>query len=260
MDFNSDELIERISREVILRLNSSNFSQNSFASSGNELKSIAKMIDHTILKADATYEQVKQVCSEAIQYGFAAVCVNPGFVSLVAQELKGSTVVTCSVVGFPLGATTSRAKAFEAREAIENGAEEIDMVINISALKSRDYNRVRSDIAEVVIASRKKAKVKVIIETCLLTDDEKIRACELAKEAGADFVKTSTGFSTGGATVEDIKLMRSIIGPEMGVKASGGVSDYKTAIALLEAGACTLGDSDICRIGTSKSINIASGK
>lgn len=260
MEFNNKELIEKISEEVISRLKSSGFSQSGFISKDDELKKIAKMIDHTILKADTTYDQVKQICKEAIEYGFASVCVNPGFVPLVSEMLKGSGIPTCSVVGFPLGATTSKAKAFEAREAIENGAREIDMVINISALKSRDYNRVRSDIQEVVIAARNKAKVKVIIEACLLTDDEKIRACELAKEAGAYFVKTSTGFSTGGATVEDIKLMRKAVGPDMGVKASGGISDYKDAVAMLEAGACSLGDSDICRIGTSKSINIVSGK
>ncbi|MCL4386677.1 MAG: deoxyribose-phosphate aldolase [Actinobacteria bacterium] len=218
------------------------------------------MIDHTILKADATYDEVKQICREAIEYGFASVCVNPGFVPMVVEMLKGSGIPTCCVVGFPLGATTSKVKAFEAKEAIENGAREIDMVINISALKSKDYNRVRSDIQEVVIVARNKAKVKVIIETCLLTDEEKIRACEIAKEAGADFVKTSTGFSTGGATVEDIKLMRKVVGPDMGVKASGGISDYASAVALLEAGACTLGDSDTCRIGTSKSIKIVESK
>jgi deoxyribose-phosphate aldolase len=260
VEFDNKEIIEKISKEVISRLRSSGFSQSSFISKDDELRKIAKMIDHTILKADATYDEVKQICSEAIEYGFASVCVNPGFVALVSEMLKGSGIPTCSVVGFPLGATTSKAKAFETREAIENGAKEIDMVINISALKSKDYNRVRSDIGEVVIAARNKAKVKVIIETCLLTDDEKIRACELAKEAGADFVKTSTGFSTGGAKVEDIRLMRKTVGPDMGVKASGGVSDYSSAKALLEAGACTLGDSDICRIGTSKSINIVTGK
>ncbi|MHB8277309.1 MAG: deoxyribose-phosphate aldolase [Candidatus Humimicrobiaceae bacterium] len=218
------------------------------------------MIDHTILKPDATYDQVKQICRESIEYGFASVCVNPGYVPLVVEMLKGTGIPTCSVVGFPLGATTSKAKAFETREAIENGAKEIDMVINVSALKSKDYERVRSDIQEVVIAARGKAKVKVIIETCLLTNEEKIRACELSKEAGADFVKTSTGFSTGGATVEDIKLMRKVVGLDMGVKASGGVIDYSSAIAMLEAGACTLGDSDTCRIGTSKSIKILEGK
>ena len=260
VEFDNREIIEKISEEVISRLRTSGFTQGGFISKDDELKKIAKMIDHTILKADATYDQVKQICKEAIEYGFASVCVNPGFVPLVSEMLKGSGIPTCSVVGFPLGATTSKAKAFETKEAIENGAGEIDMVINISALKSRDYNRVRSDIAEVVIAARSRAKVKVIIETCLLTDGEKIRACEIAKEAGADFVKTSTGFSTGGATVEDIKLMRKAVGPDMGVKASGGVSDYLSAVAILEAGACTLGDSDTCRIGTSKSIKIVESK
>jgi len=260
LEFDNREIIEKISAEVISRPRPSGFAQNSFISKDDELKKIAKMIDHTILKADATYEQVKQICKEAIEYGFASVCVNPGFVLLVSEMLKGSGVQTCSVVGFPLGATTSKAKAFETKEAIENGAEEIDMVINISALKSRDYNRVRSDIEEVVVAAGGKAKVKVIIETCLLTDSEKIRVCEIAKEAGADFVKTSTGFSTGGATVEDIRLMRRTVGPDMGIKASGGISDYLGAVAMLEAGACTLGDSNSCRLGTSKSIKIVESK
>lgn len=260
MEFSNNEIIEKISEEVILKLKSLGFLHNGFTSKDDELKKIAKMIDHTILKPDATYDQVKQICGESIEYGFASVCVNPGFVPLVSEMLKGSGIPTCSVIGFPLGATTSKAKAFETKEAIENGAREIDMVINISALKSKDYNRVRSDIQEVVVAARGKAKVKVIIETCLLTNEEKIKACELSKEAGADFVKTSTGFSTGGATVEDIKLMRKVVGLNMGVKASGGVSDYSSAVAMLEAGACTLGDSDTCRIGTSKSIKIIEGK
>ncbi|MCL4378916.1 MAG: deoxyribose-phosphate aldolase [Actinobacteria bacterium] len=214
------------------------------------------MIDHTLLKPEANYEQVKQLCEEAIEYGFASVCVNPANVVLSLDYLKNTGIPVCAVVGFPLGATTTKTKVFETKEAIENGAAEIDMVINIGALKSKDYNRVKLDIEEVVIAAKGKAIVKVIIETCLLTYDEKIRACEIAKEAGADFVKTSTGFGSGGATIEDIKLMRRVVGPNVGVKASGGVSDYNTAIAILNAGACTLGDKNLCRLGTSKSINI----
>lgn len=263
MDLNSKELIEKITEEILIKLKSGEIFSDGLSSEftkDNDLRKIAKMIDHTILKPDATAEQVKKICREAVEYGFASVCVNPSNVALAYEILKGSGILVCSVVGFPLGATTSKTKAFETKEAIENGAKEIDMVINIGAIKSRDYNLVKSDIQEVVITARNKAKVKVIIETCLLTDDEKIRACELAKEAGADFVKTSTGFSTGGATVEDIKLMRKAVGPDMGVKASGGVSDYLSAVALLEAGACTLGDSDTCRIGTSKSIKIVESK
>jgi deoxyribose-phosphate aldolase len=224
-----------------------------------ELRKIAKMIDHTLLKPEASYEQVKQLCEEAIEYGFASVCINSGNVTLAVELLKGSGIPVCSVVGFPLGAATTKTKVFETKEAIENGAKEIDMVINIGALKSRDYARVGSDIEEIVIAAKGKAIVKVIIETCLLTEDEKIRACEIAKEAKADFVKTSTGFGSGGATVEDIKLMRRVVGPNVGVKASGGVSDYQIAAAMLDAGACTLGDYNLCRLGTSKSINIIKG-
>jgi deoxyribose-phosphate aldolase len=252
--------MESNNKKIIAKFNSSDFVQDDLISENDELKKMARMIDHTILKADATYDQVKQICREAIEYGFASVCVNPGFVTLVSEMLKGSRIQTCSVIGFPLGATTSKVKAFETKEAIENGAEEIDMVINVSALKSKDYNRVKSDIEGVVITARGRAKVKVIIETCLLTDDEKIKACELVKEAGADFVKTSTGFSTGGATVEDMKLIRKVVGPDMGIKASGGVSSYSDAKALLEAGACTLGNSNICRIGTSKSIKMIESK
>ena len=261
MDTDFKELVKVISNEVLKQLK---YDKLSFRQSGQDLtlseeeklKKIAKMIDHTLLKPDATYDQIKQLCKEAVEFEFASVCINPANVALAVDLLKNTGIPVCSVVGFPLGATTTRSKVFETREAIENGAKEIDMVINITALKSRDYNRVRSDIEEVVIAASGKATVKVIIETCLLTDDEKIRACELAKEAKADFVKTSTGFSSSGATVEDIRLMRKVVGPGMGVKASGGIGDYDKAIALLEAGACTLGKNELCRLGTSKSINI----
>jgi len=204
---------------------------------------VASMIDHTLLKQDATEEQIKKVCREAREYKFASVCVNPSYVPLVAEMLRGSTVKTCCVIGFPLGATTTKTKVFETKEVIENGAQEIDMVINVGAAKSGNWDYIRNDIESVVIAANKRAIVKVIMETCLLNDEEKIKACEISKLAGADFVKTSTGFSTGGATVEDIKLMRQTVGQEMGVKASGGVKDFDTAQAMIKAGATRLGTS-----------------
>ncbi|WP_432355206.1 deoxyribose-phosphate aldolase [Sporosarcina sp. A2] len=207
------------------------------------MNSIANMIDHTLLKADATKDQVLELCKEAKQYNFASVCLNPTWVKTAAEELKGTSVKTCTVIGFPLGATTSEVKAFETTNAIENGAEEIDMVINIGALKSGDTKYVQQDIEAVVHAAADKAIVKVIIETCLLTDEEKRTACELAVLAKADFVKTSTGFSTGGATADDVKLMRSTVGPSMGVKASGGVRSLEDLTAMKEAGATRIGAS-----------------
>ena len=213
---------------------------------------IAKMIDHTILKPEATKEQVKNVCEEALKYNFASVCINPGQVAFVASMLKGSKVKVCTVIGFPLGANTTRVKAIEASEAIKDGAEEVDMVINIGRLMDKDYDYVKEDIKAVVEAAKGKALTKVIIESCLLTDEEKVTACKLAKEAGADFVKTSTGFSKGGATYEDIKLMRETVGSEMGVKASGGVRSNKDALSMIEAGAT--------RIGASASIAICEGE
>ncbi|CUU48802.1 deoxyribose-phosphate aldolase [Clostridium beijerinckii] len=205
---------------------------------------IAKYIDHTILKPEATVEDVKKLCKEAKEYNFASVCVNGCYAKLVSTELAGSEVKTCVVVGFPLGAMTKEAKAFETSQAIENGASEIDMVINVAALKSKDYKFVKEDIEAVVNAAKGKALVKVIIETCLLTDEEKVKACEIAKEARADFVKTSTGFSTGGATKEDIALMRKTVGPDLGVKASGGVRDFKAAMEMISAGASRIGSSN----------------
>ena len=201
-----------------------------------------KLFDHTILKADATKEAVKKVCREAAEYGFMSVCVNGFYTSFVREQLKGSGVKVCTVVGFPLGQMSTRAKAAEARIAVEDGADEIDMVINVGAVKDGDYETVREDIRQVKEAC-KDALLKVIIETCLLTQDEKRKACELAKEAGADFVKTSTGFSAGGATQEDVSLMRSIVGDSMGVKASGGIRDRQTAEKMLKAGASRLGTS-----------------
>jgi deoxyribose-phosphate aldolase len=208
-----------------------------------KLMSIAKCIDHTVLKPQTTEAAVRKLCAEAAQYGFASVCVNPCWVALCADLLKDTEVDVCTVIGFPLGANTSAVKAFEAAEAIRQGATEVDMVLNVGALKDGNADLVRADIAAVVEAARGKALVKVILETCLLTDEEKRIACRLAKEAGADYVKTSTGFSTGGATEADIALMRAEVGPEMGVKASGGIRDYATAQAMIRAGASRIGAS-----------------
>ena len=205
--------------------------------------SIAKCIDHTVLKPQTTEAAVRKLCAEAAQYGFASVCVNPCWVALCADLLKDTEVDVCTVIGFPLGANTSAVKAFEAAEAIRQGATEVDMVLNVGALKDGNTDLVRADIAAVVEVARGKALVKVILETCLLTHEEKRIACRLAKEAGADYVKTSTGFSTGGATEADIALMRAEVGPEMGVKASGGIRDYATAQAMIRAGASRIGAS-----------------
>ena len=201
-----------------------------------------KLFDHTILKADATRKDVKRVCDEAMAYSFCSVCVNSYYVPYVANLLHGSDVKICSVVGFPLGAMSTRAKALEAKIAVMDGADEIDMVINVGALKDRDYSVVLEDIKAVKEACGEHI-LKVIIETCLLTDDEKVKACELAKEAGADFVKTSTGFSSAGANVEDVRLMRETVGSDMGVKASGGIHDKEFAKELVDAGANRLGTS-----------------
>ncbi|WP_159722388.1 deoxyribose-phosphate aldolase [Enterococcus sp. CSURQ0835] len=202
-----------------------------------------RMIDHTILKADATQKDVEQIIEEAKKYHFYSVCINPTWVSLAAEKLNGEPVAVCTVIGFPLGANTTTIKALEAKNAIESGADEVDMVINIGELKGGNFEYVQQDIAAVVAEAKDKALVKVIIETSLLNREEKIKACELAKAAGADFVKTSTGFSTGGATIDDIKLMRETVGPEMGVKASGGIHNAKEALAMIEAGATRLGAS-----------------
>ena len=206
-----------------------------------------KLFDHTILKADATKEDVKKVCEEAMAYSFCSVCVNSYYVPYVAGLLHGSDVKICTVVGFPLGAMSTRAKALEAKIAVMDGADEVDMVINIGALKDKDYDVVLEDIKAVKEACGN-ALLKVIIETCLLTDEEKIKACELSKEANADFVKTSTGFSTAGAKVEDVRLMRDTVGNDMGVKASGGIHDKEFANALVEAGASRLGTSATIKI------------
>jgi len=207
-------------------------------------REIARMIDHTLLKPDATRAQIETLCAEARQHAFATVCINPAWVRLCAELLRGSETGVCTVVGFPLGATTPDVKAYETARVLEDGAAEVDMVINVGALKSADFRLVERDVAGVAQACRAAGAVsKVIIETALLTDDEKVRACVIARVAGADFVKTSTGFASGGATAADVALMRRVVGPEMGVKAAGGVRDLKSAQAMIDAGADRIGAS-----------------
>ncbi len=273
-----ERVIEEVTREVLLRLNqpkvdapSCNCNDGSCAENCTQQvdrvvragadrlsatigtrpqnSDIAHLIDHTLLKPDASQDQIAQLCYEARTYQFASVCVNPAHVKLSAQLLKGSNVPVCTVVGFPLGATPATVKAFETQQAIRDGAREIDMVINIGALKSEDYKVVYEDIASVVRAAHAgNSLVKVIIEAALLTDEEKVVACQLSKSAGADYVKTSTGFGPGGATVHDVALMRRVIGPVMGVKAAGGVGSYEDAKAMIAAGATRLGASAGIRI------------
>lgn len=211
------------------------------------MNTYSKLIDHTLLKQDAVRQDIEKLCEEAKQYNMKSVCVNPTWVQLAKEQLQDSDVLVCTVIGFPLGATTTEVKVFETKNAIQNGAEEIDMVINIGALKNMDYEFVYEDIEKVVEAAEGKT-VKVIIETALLTEEEKVKACELSVEAGAQFVKTSTGFSTGGATVEDVMLMRRTVGKSVGVKASGGVRSLEDMKKMIEAGAT--------RIGTSSGIQI----
>lgn len=213
---------------------------------------VAKMIDHTVLKADTKKEAIKVLCQEAMEYGFKAVCVNPTHIEYCKELLQGSDVLVATVVGFPLGANTTETKVFETKDAIIKGADEIDMVINIGALKDGDYQLVKDDIEQVVNACGDRAIVKVIIETSLLSQDEKVKACELSMSAGAHFVKTSTGFSTGGATLDDVALMKSIVGDKLEVKASGGVKDYEMTLKMNQAGAT--------RIGTSSGIAIIKGQ
>ncbi|MFD2630873.1 deoxyribose-phosphate aldolase [Oceanobacillus kapialis] len=212
---------------------------------------LASYIDHTQLKPNTTKEQIEKIVEEAKVHHFASVCVNPYWVPFCAEHLKNTDVKVCTVIGFPLGANSTQTKVFETRQAISDGATEVDMVINVGELKARNDGQVEKDIAAVVEEAKGKALTKVIIETSLLTEEEKIRACQLAKAAGADYVKTSTGFSGGGASVEDIKLMRETVGPEMGVKASGGVRDLASTESMIEAGAT--------RIGASAGVDIIKG-
>ena len=212
-------------------------------------QSIAKLIDHTLLKPEAASSQIRTLCEEAVRLGFASVCINPWYVPLAADLVRGSTVKVCTVVGFPLGATMPQVKVFETEQAIKNGADEIDMVINIGALKSGEDEAVESDICGVVDAShRGDAICKVILEAALLTGEEKIRACRAAKNADADYVKTSTGFGPGGATIEDVSLMRSIVGPKMGIKAAGGIRTLEDLKKMLAAGATRIGSSSGVKI------------
>jgi deoxyribose-phosphate aldolase len=258
-----NQLIEKIVAEVVNKLNAQGQAR---ASAGRVLEpasssvatlpamaaaDLARYLDHTMLRPEAPTSAFDKLCQEAVQYRFFAVCVNSCRIAYVARKLQGTGVKVCSVVGFPLGAMTSRSKAFETREALSDGAQEIDMVINIGLLKSGDHAGVEEDIRAVRRATRGTTVLKVIIETALLTQDEKVMACQLAKKAGADFVKTCTGFSGGGATVEDIALMRGVVGRDMGVKASGGVRTYKSAIAMIGAGAT--------RIGAVSSVAIVTG-
>lgn len=205
--------------------------------------SIAAYIDHTLLKQDAAAPQIDRLCAEAAQYHFASVCVNPWYVPRCVKHLQGTGVKVCTVVGFPLGATTTESKVFETLQAVKSGAEEIDMVMNVCAMKSGNTRAIEQEIQALAAAVEGHAILKVILETCLLTEEEKILACQIAKRAGADYVKTSTGFSTGGATVADVALMRRTVGPEMGVKAAGGIRDYATAKTMLDAGATRIGAS-----------------
>lgn len=252
-----DELASIVAQEVIRRIGlEASQSQKKSAHTPNKIiietpSDLAPYIDHTLLKPDATSEQIKKLCEEARDYGFATVCVNSSNVRLAAELLRGSRTKAIAVVGFPLGAATPKAKAFETLEAIRNGAEEIDMVLNIGATKERDYKTVLNDILAVVQAAGD-IPVKVILETSQLNEEEKVISCALSKAAGAAFVKTSTGFGGGGATIEDIKLMRRVVGVDLGVKASGGVKSFEDAINLIAAGAN--------RLGTSSSVAIVSGQ
>lgn len=245
-----NELIDKITQEVMKRLTeelsrqgtaSRTFGAQTNSASQITASEMAKYIDHTLLKPEAPRSAYDKLCDEAIKHGFKSVCVNSSWVAYVSKKLQRTEVLVCAVVGFPLGAMDSRAKAFETRRAIEDGAREIDMVINVGALKSGNLKLVEEDIRAVRRATRGTTVLKVILETCLLSDDEKVLACEIAKKAGADFVKTSTGFGGGGATVEDVALMRRVVGPKMGVKASGGIRDFAKASAMITAGASRIG-------------------
>ncbi len=247
MDHN--ELIDKITKEVMSKIKNNLKEQNSATDlSGSEkpnlgitTQELARYFDHTLLKPDAVDTQFDQLCDEAKKFNFYSVCVNSSWVSYVAKKVRGSNVKVCSVVGFPLGEMDSRSKAFETRNAINSGAHEIDMVISVGALKSGNIKYVENDIRAVKRACRSTTVLKVILETSLLTEEEKVIACEICKKVDVDFVKTSTGFGGGGATVPDIELMRRVVGPKMGVKASGGIRDFKTAVDMVKAGATRIG-------------------
>ncbi len=253
MDHN--ELVDKITREVMARIKEQGAGKKESGSASSDFgitaQELARFIDHTLLKPEAVEAQFDQLCKEALQYNFYSVCVNSGWVSYVAKKLRGTNVKVCSVIGFPLGEMETRSKAFEARNAIDNGAHELDMVISIGALKSGDLKYVEEDIRSVKRACRSTTILKVILETSILNEQEKVVACEICKKVGVDFVKTSTGFVSGGATVADIELMRRVVGPSMGVKASGGIKDFKSAVALIKAGAN--------RLGAGSSVAIISG-
>ena len=246
MDIN--EIIRQVTEEVCANMGAGGAASRTEALSPSAM---AQYIDHTLLKPQATTEDIRKICDEAKKYHFASVCVNPCHIRLVAELLQGSGVTPCCVIGFPFGATPPEAKAAETTEAVMCGAKEVDMVINIGAVKDGDWMLVKRDIEAVVGAAKGRAGVKVIIEACLLTDEEKVKACTVSKLAGADFVKTSTGYSTGGATAEDVRLMRETVGPEMGVKASGGIRSYDDCLKMINAGAN--------RIGASSGVDIVSG-
>ena len=250
-----NQLIEKIVAEVVARLRA----QGASGSHGSDSTAdtlqpadLAHFIDHTLLKAEATEDQIDKLCEEAAKHHFYSVCVNSNWAERCARKLGGTGVKVCAVVGFPLGAMDSRAKAFEARTAVSNGAAEIDMVMNVGAMKAKDLKTVREDMLAVRRACRAGIVLKVIIEACLLSDDEKVLACQIAKEIEADFVKTSTGFNKGGATVADVSLMRRTVGPKIGVKAAGGVKSFEDAVQMIRAGAT--------RIGTSSGVLLVTGQ
>ena len=236
-----NEIIRQVTAEICSKYDGN--ANAAPADGGFSPAGMAKYIDHTLLKADATTEDIRKVCDEAKKLHVASVCVNPSYIRFVASQLEGSGVTPCCVIGFPFGTQPPETKANETLDAICNGAREVDMVVNVGAIKNKDWLHVKRDIAAVVEAANTKAKVKVIIEACLLTDEEKVKVCTIAKLVGADFVKTSTGYSTGGATAEDVALMRATVGPDMGVKASGGIRTYEDAVKMIRAGANRLGCS-----------------
>ncbi|MBN1998666.1 deoxyribose-phosphate aldolase [candidate division KSB1 bacterium] len=246
-------IVEHVYKEILNQLSRQNNSQHTVSQEKEALTraQLAKYIDHTLLRPDATEAEILQLCREAQEYGFATVCVNPIWVKLCSDQLAGSGVQVCSVIGFPLGASTTCLKVEEAKRAVSDGALEIDMVINVGKLLGKDFSFVYNDIRRVVETSEP-ALVKVILETCLLNDEQKVAACAIVKKAGAHFVKTSTGFNRAGATVADVTLMRQVVGQEMGVKAAGGIRNYDTAVAMIRAGAD--------RLGTSSSVEIVKAR